>query len=129
MGLARSCFPVRASFEAKHADLPGGPPVAAHKSYKLARAGHEEDVKHKKKGRDSSPGPSSRSKALALGVLVGPYLAVDLLDEGLAVLVVLLELAHLLELLGGKALDPPGDLIDGQRVVVGGSKGAIDGAP
>jgi hypothetical protein len=129
MALARSYFPVRASFEAKHADLPGGPPVAAHKSYKLTRAGHEEDVKHKKKGRDSSPGPSSRSKALALGVLVGPYLAVDLLDEGLAVLVVLLELAHLLELLGGKALDPPGNLRHGQLVVVRRSEHAQDGGP
>src|SRR5215211_3065152 len=129
MGLARSCFPVRASFEAKHADLPGGPPVAAHKSYKLARAGHEEDVKHKKKGRDSSPGPSSRSKALALGGLVGPYLAIDLLDEGLAVLVLLLELAHLLELLGGEALDPLGDLLDGQLIVVRGLEGAQHGGP
>src|SRR5215212_5308182 len=69
------------------------------------------------------------SKALALGGLVGPYLAVDLLDEGLAVLVVLLELAHLLELLGGEALDPSGNLCDGQLVVVCGSKRAQDGGP
>src|ERR687897_784116 len=68
------------------------------------------------------------SKALALRV-VGPYLAVDLLDQGLAVLVLLLELAHLLELLGGEALDPLGDLIDGQLVVVGGPKRAKNGGP
>src|SRR3954453_1681493 len=54
------------------------------------------------------------SGALALGVLVGPYLAVDLLNEGLAVLMVLLELAHLLKLLGGEALYPLGDLRDAQ---------------
>jgi hypothetical protein len=32
-------------------------------------------------------------------------------------------------LLCGEALDPPGDLIDGQRVVVGGLKRAKDGGP
>src|SRR5215212_11705188 len=69
------------------------------------------------------------SKALALGGLVGPYLAVDLLDEGLAVLVVLLELAHLLELLGGEALDPPGDLRDGQSFVVSGLQRSKHGGP
>src|SRR5215211_7450721 len=42
---------------------------------------------------------------------------------------VLLELAHLLELLGGEALDPPGNLCDGQLVVVCGSKRAQDGGP
>ena len=51
-----------------------------------------------RKGRGISPASASRSKALALGV-VGPYLAVDLLEEGLAVLILLLELAHLLKLL------------------------------
>src|SRR5918998_5778278 len=70
---------------------------------------------------------ASRSKGFALGV--GPYLAVDLRDEGLTVLVVLLELPHLLELLGGKAVDPPGDLLHAQSIVVGGSKGAKDGGP
>src|SRR5215213_1813695 len=68
------------------------------------------------------------SKALALRV-VGPYLAVDLLDEGLAVLVLLLELAHLLELLGGQALDPPGNLLHGQPLVVGGLQGSQHGGP
>src|SRR5215210_4331288 len=73
------------------------------------------------------PRPSaSPSKALALGV-VGPYLAVDLLEEGLAVLVLLLELAHLLKLLGGEALYPPGNLCDGQLVVVRGLERAKDG--
>src|SRR5215208_5547372 len=75
------------------------------------------------------PRPSaSRSKALALGV-VGPYLAVDLLEEGLAVLVILLELAHLPQLLGRKALDPLGDLLHGQPFVVGGLKRSQHGGP
>ena len=69
------------------------------------------------------------SKALALGVVVGPYLAVDLLDQGLAILVLLLELANLPELLGRKALDPPGNLRDGELVVVRGPERAIDGGP
>src|SRR3712207_7607855 len=43
---------------------------------------------------------------------VGPYLAVDALDEALAVLGALLELAHPPELLDGKALELPGDLRD-----------------
>src|SRR5215212_2648174 len=83
---------------------------------KFAKTSYE-GIKHKKRA-GLIPRPSaSRSKALTLGV-VGPYLAVDLLDEGFAVLVVLLELTHLLELLGGKALDPPGNLCDGQLIVV-----------
>src|SRR5215217_2739102 len=74
---------------------------------------------------DASP---SKGKGFAfLGV--GPYLAVDLRDEGLAVLVLLLELAHLLELLGGKALYPPGDLVHAQPIVIGGPQRAIDGGP
>ena len=67
------------------------------------------------------------SKALALGGLVSPYLAVYLLDEGLAVLVLLLELTNLAELLGRKALDPPGNLRHGQSFVVGGPQSAHDG--
>src|SRR5215210_9434848 len=67
------------------------------------------------------------SKGLALGG--GLYLAVDLPYKGLAVLAVLLELAHLLELISGKAVDPLGDLVHGQRVVVGGPERAIDGGP
>src|SRR5215204_1288234 len=78
------------------------------------------------------PGPKPRplfappSKGPALRV-VGPYLAVDLPDEGLAVLVALLELAHLFELLGGEALQPLGDLRDGQPVVVLGLERAQHG--
>src|SRR5215213_1536168 len=75
------------------------------------------------------PRPSaSRSKALALGV-VSPYLAVDLLEEGLAVLMVLLELAHLPQLLGREVLDPLGDLLHGQPFVVGGLKRSQHGGP
>src|SRR5215217_6352306 len=78
-------------------------------------------------GREVGPDPRC-SKGTALGAL-GPYLAVDLLDEGLAVLVVPLELAHLLELLGGKALDPPGNFRHGQLVVVRGPERAHNGGP
>src|SRR5215213_2969463 len=75
------------------------------------------------------PRPSaSRSKALALGV-VGPYLAIDLLEEGLAVLMVLLELAYLPQLLGGEILYPLGDLLHGQPFVVGGLKRSQHGGP
>src|SRR5215216_3910297 len=70
------------------------------------------------RGGSKSRPSSSPSKGLYLGV--GPYLAVDLLDEGLAVLVLLLVLADLPELLGGKAVKPLGDLRDGQLFVVGG---------
>src|SRR5215204_1154739 len=76
-----------------------------------------------------SPGPRRFPlKGLWLGVL-GPYLAVDLLDEGLAVLMVLLVLAHLLKLLGGEALDPLGDLLHGQPLVVGGLERSQHGGP
>src|SRR5918993_3749803 len=79
--------------------------------------------------RAEAEGPrpfAAPSKRPALRV-VGPYLAVDLLDEGLAVLVALLELAHLFELLGGEPLQPLGDLPDGQPVVVLGLQRAQDG--
>ena len=79
------------------------------------------------------PGLSPRPSALLLeGVSLGvldPYLAVDLLDEGVAVLVLLLELANLIEILDGKTFDPLGDLIDRQLVVVGGPQGAEDRTP
>src|SRR5215208_746844 len=78
------------------------------------------------KGPGLQPRPSALpSKRLSLGV--SPYLAVDLLDEGLAVLVVLLVLADLLELLDGKAVQPLGDLRYGQLIVVGGLQGTEDG--
>src|ERR671911_1135537 len=69
------------------------------------------------------------SEGPALRVVVGPYLAVDLPDEGLAVLVALLELAHLPQLIGGEPLQPLGDLVDGQPVVVLGLQRAQDGGP
>src|SRR5688572_11046824 len=62
---------------------------------------------------------------LSLGV--GPNLAVDLLDQGLAVLILLLVLANLPELLDGKAVKPLGDLRDGQLIVVGGLQRTEDG--
>ncbi len=60
------------------------------------------------------------SKGCTLGVLLSPYLALDLLDEGLAIFVVLLVLADLLKLIGGETIKPLGDLIDGQLIVVSG---------
>jgi hypothetical protein len=73
------------------------------------------------------PRPSaSPSKGRVLRVL-GPYLAVYLLDEGLAVLVLFLVLADLLELLDGEAVESPGDLIDGQLLVGGSLQGGEDG--
>src|SRR5215208_4499637 len=86
-------------------------------------------MRHTKRAGVLVPASASRSKALALGVVVSPYLAVDLLEEGLAVLVILLELAHLPQLLGRKALDPLGDLLHGQPFVVGGLKRSQHGGP
>src|SRR5215203_1382401 len=76
------------------------------------------------------PGLKSRpsvlpSKRPSLGV--GPYLAIDLLDQGLAVLVLLLVLADFPELLDGKAVKPLGDLRDGQLVVVSSLQRTEDG--
>src|SRR5829696_3858656 len=76
------------------------------------------------------PGLQSRPSALPfkrLSLRVGPYLAVDLLDQGLAVLVVLLVLADLLELFDGKAVQPLGDLRYGQFIVVHGLQGTENG--
>src|SRR5215210_6759813 len=82
----------------------------------------------REEGRSVNPRPSAfPSKALWLGV--GPYLAVDLLDEGLAVLVLLLVLADLPELLGGEGPKSPRDLRDGQPVVVSGLQCTEDGRP
>src|SRR5215216_6678391 len=61
-----------------------------------------------------------------LGVL-GPYLAVDLLDEGLAILILLLVLADLLELLYRKAVELLNDVLYSQLLVVRGLQGTEDG--
>src|SRR5215208_6921374 len=67
-----------------------------------------------------SPGPRRFPlKGLWLGVL-GPYLAVDLLDEGLAILILLLVLADLLELLDRKAVELLHDVLYSQVLVVRG---------
>src|SRR3712207_128611 len=50
-----------------------------------------------------------------------PYLAIELLQDGAAVLVALLVVAHHPELLDGEAAKTPGDLLHGQLVV------ALDG--
>src|SRR5215218_713441 len=60
---------------------------------------------------------------------VGPDLTVYLLDEGLAVLVLLLVLTDLPALVRGEAVQPAGDLVDGQPLVVRGLQGAVDRGP
>src|SRR5215218_1107363 len=65
-------------------------------------------------------------KGLWLGVL-GPYRAVDLLDEGLAILILLLVLADLLELLDRKAVELLHDVLYSQVLVVRGLQGTEDG--
>src|SRR5215213_11593786 len=75
------------------------------------------------------PGLKSRPSALPsrrFSLRVGPYLTVDLLDQGLAVLVLLLVLADLLELLDGKAVQPLGDLRYGQLIVGHSLQGSED---
>src|SRR5215208_1039112 len=79
---------------------------------------------------EKGPGLQPRPSALPLERLslrVGPYLAVDLLDQGLAVLDPLFVLADLPELLGGKAVQPLGDLRYGQLIIVGGLQRTEDG--
>src|SRR4029453_18942598 len=74
-----------------------------------------------------SPGPRRFPlKGLWLGVL-GPYLAVDLLDEGLAILILLLILADLLELMDRKAVELLHDVLYSQVLVVRGLQGTEDG--
>src|SRR5215212_4600086 len=74
-----------------------------------------------------SPGPRRFPlKGLWLGVL-GPNLAVDLLDEGLAILILLLVLADLLELLDRKAVELLHDVLYSQVLVVRGLQGTEDG--
>src|SRR5215217_6936341 len=76
------------------------------------------------------PGLQPRPSALPLkriSLRVGPYLAVDLLDQGLPVLVLLLVLADLPKLLGGNALNPLGDLRDGELFVVSSLQRTEDG--
>src|ERR687894_1793432 len=75
-------------------------------------------TKHEKRAETEISVLGVASKVLPLGILLRPYLALDLPDEGLAVLILLLVLANLLELLGGKAIELLGDLIDGQLIVV-----------
>src|SRR5829696_2513581 len=59
--------------------------------------------------------------------VLGPYLAVDLLDEGLAILILLLVLADLLELLYRKAVELLHDVLYSQLPVVRGLQGTEDG--
>jgi hypothetical protein len=78
-------------------------------------------------GPGLEPRPSAlRWERFALGV-VGPCLAVDSLDEGLTILVLLLVFPDLLELLDREAVELPGNLIHGQLLVVRGLQGGEDG--
>src|SRR5687767_6163912 len=72
----------------------------------------------------SAPGGTFEWSALRV---LGPYLAINLLDEALAVLVLLFVLADLLKLLDGEAGALLGDLRDGQPLVVLGLQGTEDG--
>src|SRR5919112_3680277 len=73
-----------------------------------------------------SPGPLRFPlRGLRLGVL-GPYLAVDLLDEGLAILILLLVPTDLLELLERKAVKLLHDVVYSQLLVVRGLQGTED---
>src|SRR5215218_3861888 len=72
------------------------------------------------------PAPDCTFEWCALRVL-GPYLAINLLDEALAILVLLFVLPDLLKLLDGEADELLGDLRDGQPLVVPGLQGTEDG--
>src|SRR5215207_295951 len=82
--------------------------------------------KHRGPGHQSSGPRRFPLKELWLRVL-GPYLAVDLLDEGLAILILLLVLADLLELLDRKAVELLHDVLYSQVLVVRGLQGTEDG--
>src|SRR5215213_5401426 len=82
--------------------------------------------KHRGPGHQSSGPRRFPLKGLWLRVL-GPYLAVDLLDEGLAILILLLVLADLLELLDREAVELLHDVVYSQVLVVRGLQGTEDG--
>src|SRR5918993_1408052 len=73
-----------------------------------------------KKGRGSSPG---LSVTLVWLLLRSPELAVEALDQALAVLVGLLVVPETPDLLGAQAAEPRGNLIDVLLVVTGDGKG------
>src|SRR5215208_7022356 len=82
--------------------------------------------KHRGPGHQSSGPRCFPLKGLWLRVL-GPYLAVDLLDEGLAILILLLILADLLELLDREAVELLHDVLFSQVLVVRGLQATEDG--
>src|SRR5215212_1467732 len=82
--------------------------------------------KHRGPGHQSSGPRCFPLKGLWLRVL-GPYLAVDLLDEGLAILILLLVLADLLELLDREAVELLHDVVYSQVLVVRGLQDTEDG--
>src|SRR5829696_6943254 len=96
-------------------------------SRKLARTRNGTGRWRRRGPERKSPGPRRFPlKELWLGVL-GPNLAVDLLDEGLAILILLLVLADLLELLDRKAVEVLHDVLYSQVLVVRGLQGTEDG--
>src|SRR5215208_6052880 len=95
-------------------------------SRKFART--RNGARHWRRGPERKS-PGSRRfplKGLWLGVL-GPNLAVNLLDEGLAILILLLVLAELLELLDRKAVELLHDVLYSQVLVVRGLQCTEDG--
>ena len=106
-----------------------GRAVAKMLNHRVARtpAFNELGGKGGRSGRAETRAPALSNPALQrLSLLgVGPYLAVDALDEALAVLGALLEFAHPPELLDGKVVELPGDLRDGQPLVVLGFQGGV----
>src|SRR5829696_6105953 len=95
-------------------------------SLKFARTRNGAGRWRRRGSERKSPGPRRFPlKGLWLGVL-GPYLAVDLLDEGLAILILLLVLADLLELLDRKAVELLHDVLYTQVLVVRGLQGTED---
>src|SRR5215217_6430441 len=96
-------------------------------SRKLARTRNGAGRWRRRGPERKSPGPRRFPlKGLWLGVL-GPYLAVDLLGEGLAILILPLVLADRLELLDRKAVELLHDVLYTQVLVVRGLQGTEDG--
>src|SRR5215218_1583181 len=94
-------------------------------------AGASRKFARTRNGRDAGEDEGRSVKAPALGVsleghwlgVLGPYRAVDLLDEGLAILILLLILADLLELLDCKAVELLHDVVYTQVLIVRGLQG------
>src|SRR5215207_2558782 len=96
----------------------GGPPVCSGGATVDVTASRSsfEAFREQKRGRDWNPGLAI---APLLFLLQGPELAVETLDQALAVLVGFLVGPEVPDLLGAQAIEPRGDLIDVLLVVAG----------